>query len=42
MAALRDLPDVKLHVLDTGHFALEYRLVGPLLLDFLDRKIAAV
>ncbi|MGF6858485.1 hypothetical protein [Paraburkholderia sp. CI3] len=38
MAAVRDLPDAKLHVLYTGHFALEYKLVGPLLLNFLDRK----
>ncbi|MFL9855112.1 hypothetical protein PQR72_05140 [Paraburkholderia madseniana] len=32
---LRDLPDGELHVLDTGHFALEYQLdvIGPLLLD---------
>jgi pimeloyl-ACP methyl ester carboxylesterase len=36
---LRDLPDAALHVLDTGHFALEDKLdeIAPLLLSFLDR-----
>jgi pimeloyl-ACP methyl ester carboxylesterase len=40
---LRDLPDAELHILNTGHFALEDKLdeIAPLLLDFLDRKIAA-
>ena len=38
-AYLRDLPDAELHVLDTGHFALEDRLpeIAPLIADFLDR-----
>jgi pimeloyl-ACP methyl ester carboxylesterase len=38
-AYLRDLPDAELHVLDTGHFALEECLpqIAPLLADFLDR-----
>ncbi|QKG24345.1 alpha/beta hydrolase family protein [Actinomadura verrucosospora] len=38
-AYLRDLPDAELHVLDTGHFALEDRLpeIAPLLAAFLDR-----
>ncbi|MGP4026398.1 alpha/beta fold hydrolase [Actinomadura sp. 3N407] len=36
-AYLRDLPDADLHVLDTGHFALEDRLpeIAPLIADFL-------
>ena len=38
---LRDLPDAELHLLDTGHFALEDK--GPeiarLMRDFLDRKL---
>jgi pimeloyl-ACP methyl ester carboxylesterase len=39
---LRDLPDAEMHILDTGHFALEDRLdvMGPLIRDFLDRKVA--
>ncbi|HEU5028848.1 MAG TPA: alpha/beta hydrolase [Spirillospora sp.] len=38
-AYLRDVPDAELHVLDTGHFALEDRLpeIAPLIADFLDR-----
>jgi len=38
---LRDLPDAEMHILDTGHFALEDQLhvMGPLIRDFLDRKI---
>ncbi|CAG6390751.1 alpha/beta fold hydrolase [Streptomyces cocklensis] len=38
-AYLRDLPDAELHLLDTGHFALEERLpeIAPLLDRFLDR-----
>jgi pimeloyl-ACP methyl ester carboxylesterase len=40
---LRDLPDAALHVLDTGHFALEDKLdeIAPLLLSFLDRTTGA-
>ncbi|MDA0633698.1 alpha/beta hydrolase [Nonomuraea sp. MCN248] len=38
-AYLRDLPDAELHVLDTGHFALEERLpeIAPLVAGFLAR-----
>ena len=38
---LRDLPDAEMHILDSGHFALEDRLdvMAPLIHDFLDRKI---
>ncbi|GAA2438500.1 hypothetical protein GCM10010191_62140 [Actinomadura vinacea] len=38
-AHLRDVPDAELHLLDTGHFALETRLpqIGPLIDGFLDR-----
>ena len=38
----RDLPDAELHLLDTGHFALEDKLdvMAPLIHDFLDRKLA--
>lgn len=38
---LRDLPDAELHILDSGHFALEDQLhvIAPLMLDFLDRKL---
>jgi pimeloyl-ACP methyl ester carboxylesterase len=38
-AYLRDLPDAELHVLDTGHFALEDRLpeIAPRIAAFLDR-----
>lgn len=37
----RDLPDAELHLLDTGHFALEDKAgeMIPLIRDFLDRKI---
>ena len=40
---LRDLPKAEIHILDTGHFALEDKLdeMGPLIRDFLDRKVAA-
>ncbi|MER9547046.1 alpha/beta hydrolase, partial [Mesorhizobium sp. M0437] len=39
---LRDLPGAELHLLDTGHFALEDKLdeMVPLIRDFLDRKLA--
>lgn len=39
---LRDLPHAELHLLDTGHFALEDRadLIFPLIRDFLDRKLS--
>jgi pimeloyl-ACP methyl ester carboxylesterase len=38
---LRDLPDAELHLLDTGHFALEDKggEIATLMLDFLDRKL---
>nr|WP_315728281.1 MULTISPECIES: alpha/beta hydrolase [unclassified Bradyrhizobium] len=38
---LRDLPDAELHILDTGHFALEDQLdvMAPLISNFLDRTI---
>jgi pimeloyl-ACP methyl ester carboxylesterase len=38
-AYLRDLPDAELHLLDTGHFALETHLgeIAPLIADFADR-----
>jgi pimeloyl-ACP methyl ester carboxylesterase len=38
-AYLRDVPDAELHLLDTGHFALEERLpeIAPLIAGFLDR-----
>jgi len=37
----RDLPHADLHLLDTGHFALEDKLdvMGPLIRDFLARKV---
>lgn len=40
---LRDLPNAEMHILDTGHFALEDKLdeIAPLLVDFLDRNIKA-
>lgn len=40
-AYLRDVPDAALHLLDTGHFALEDRLpeIAPLITDFLDRTM---
>ena len=39
---LRDLPDAELHLLDTGHFALEDMgdEIAALMLQFLDRKVA--
>jgi pimeloyl-ACP methyl ester carboxylesterase len=38
---LRDLPDAELHLLDTGHFALEDKgeQIAALMHDFLDRKL---
>jgi pimeloyl-ACP methyl ester carboxylesterase len=38
---LRDLPDAEIHLLDSGHFALEDKLdvMVPLIRDFLDRKL---
>jgi len=38
----RDPPDVELHLLDTGHFALEGKAdeMIPLIRDFVDRKVA--
>lgn len=38
---LRDLPKAEIHILDTGHFALEDKLdvMAPLIHDFLDRSI---
>lgn len=38
---LRDLPDAELHLLETGHFALEDKLdvIAPLMRDFLDRTL---
>lgn len=40
-AFLRDQPDAELHLLDTGHFALEEdgETIGSLMLDFLGRKV---
>ncbi|WP_109487660.1 alpha/beta fold hydrolase [Occallatibacter savannae] len=40
-AFLRDRPDAELHLLDTGHFALEEdsETIGGLMLDFLKRKV---
>jgi pimeloyl-ACP methyl ester carboxylesterase len=40
---LRDLPKGELHLLDTGHFALEDKLdvMAPMIRDFLDHSIAA-
>jgi pimeloyl-ACP methyl ester carboxylesterase len=39
---LRDLPDAELHLLDTGHFALEDKgdEIARLMRDFLERKLA--
>jgi pimeloyl-ACP methyl ester carboxylesterase len=39
---LRDLPNAELHLLDTGHFALEDKLdvMAPLIHGFLDRDVA--
>ena len=41
---LRDLPHAELHLLDTGHFALEDKLdvMAPLIHGFLDRNIAVL
>ena len=38
---LRDLPNAELHLIDSGHFALEDRLdvMGPMIHGFLDRKL---
>lgn len=38
---LRDLPEAEMHILDTGHFALEDKLdvMAPLIRDFLDREL---
>ncbi len=38
---LRDLPKAEIHILDSGHFALEDRLdvMAPLIHDFLDRNV---
>lgn len=43
IAFLRDLPHAELHLLDTGHFALEEEadLIGDLMLRFLDRTVLA-
>ncbi len=40
---LRDLPKAELHLLDTGHFALEDKLdvMAPMIHDFLDRSVAS-
>ena len=40
-AYLRDLPQAELHLLDTGHFALEDKgsQIAELMLEFLDRKL---
>jgi len=39
---LRDLPKAEMHILDTGHFALEDKLdeMAPLIRSFLDRHVA--
>jgi pimeloyl-ACP methyl ester carboxylesterase len=39
---LRDVPDAEMHLIDSGHFALEDRfdVMEPLIHNFLDRKIA--
>lgn len=41
-ACKRDLPNAEIHLLDTGHFALETHAeeVGDLILAFLDRHLA--
>lgn len=41
LAYLEDLPDAELHLLDTGHFALEDKggEIAALMKDFLDRKL---
>jgi len=37
----RDIPSAELHLIETGHFALEEELdrIGPLIHDFLNRSI---
>jgi pimeloyl-ACP methyl ester carboxylesterase len=37
----RDLPDAEIHLLDTGHFALETHAahIGSLIVDFMDRRV---
>jgi len=37
----RDIPEADVHLLDTGHFALETHAlqIGSLMVDFLDRRI---
>jgi len=41
MPYLRDLPKAELHLLDTGHFALEEdgEVIARLIRDFLDRQV---
>jgi len=41
MPYLRDLPKAELHLLDTGHFALEEdgEVIARLMRDFLDRQV---
>jgi pimeloyl-ACP methyl ester carboxylesterase len=41
LAYLRDLPDAELHLLDTGHFALEDKgaEIAALMVNFLERKV---
>lgn len=41
LAFKRDLPDAEIHLLDTGHFALETHgdEIALLMLDFLERKV---
>jgi pimeloyl-ACP methyl ester carboxylesterase len=41
LAYLKDLPDAELHLLDTGHFALEDKgeEIAALMLEFLDREL---
>jgi pimeloyl-ACP methyl ester carboxylesterase len=40
-AYLRDIPDAELHVLDTGHFALETHSseIAALMLEFMKRRV---
>ena len=40
---LRDIPDAELHLIDTGHFALEDKAdeMVPLIRSFLERKLPA-
>ena len=42
LAYQRDLPRAEVHLLDTGHFALETHAteIGNIMLDFLDRTVA--